>query len=411
MAKVVYVLGAGFGCSVVDPTRGKRAPLANDFFQVLLEANKGTFRQMLDGIRRRVFVDLLLEEIEKKWHLDLDTLTSRPFDIEECMTVFESELLDRPGADRQLTLLRAQYALRNLILMYLSDLAYSAYTHSARQFGLEVMRGSADVISFNYDTIAEEAIASGSGIGPKPQPSGATGGLDRAVGDEDLDASHLVWKPALAYGFQFSEVDLPIAGVPPRVSGDRYYAHPANTLYSARRVLKLHGSIDWLTYTPRRMVPPEMEPQAPAAPPGGIVLERHVNYWMGEPPNRDHWYMEPIIVPPQVNKDFQTHPFPTVWKLALECLRECETLVVIGYSFPATDFRTKRLFLEAFSDHSLRSLVVVNPDSSIVATVRRLTHHSGAVVCCDDLRSLYGLPASWFDIAQHAQSAPDTTPQ
>ncbi len=411
MAKIVYVLGAGFGCSVVDPTRGKRAPLARNFFQVLVEANRGAFRQMLDGIRRRVYVDVLLAEIERTWHLSLDQLAVQPFDIEECMTLFESELLDRPVGDRPLTLLRAQYALRSLLLMYLSDLSFNAFTPTARQFGVEVMQGAADVISFNYDTLAEEAIASSSGIGPKPQPSAPYSVLSGSVGDDDLDASHLNWKPALAYGFQFAEVDLPIAGVPPRILGSRYYAHQANSLYASRRVFKLHGSIDWLTYTQRRVIPPDIERDAPASPPEGITLERHVNYWMGEPPNRDGWYMDPIIIPPQVNKDFQAHPFPTVWQLALQTLRDCETLVVVGYSFPATDFRTKRLFLEAFSDHSLRSLVVVNPDSSTLTTVRHLTHHTGAVVSCDDLRSLYGLPSSWFDIAQQASSATEKTSQ
>ncbi|MHB8590058.1 MAG: hypothetical protein ACYDA0_14605 [Candidatus Dormibacteraceae bacterium] len=196
MAKIVYVLGAGFGCSVVDPTRGKRAPLARNFFQVLVEANRGVFRQMLDGIRRRVYVDVLLAEIQRTWHLNLDQLAAQPFDIEECMTLFESELLDRPAGDRSLTLLRAQYALRSLLLMYLSDLSLNAYTPSARRFGQEVMQGAADVISFNYDTLAEEAIASSSGIGPKPQPSaphsvpsGSVGGARRWIADPESASS------------------------------------------------------------------------------------------------------------------------------------------------------------------------------------------------------------------------------
>src|ERR1700730_13099237 len=155
------------------------------------------------------------------------------------MTLFESELLERPGGDRQVTLIRAQYALRNQLLMYLSDLSFSANTPTAGQFGREVVEGAADVISFNYDTIAEEAIASSSGIGPKPQPTGGYSPLNDSVRDNDLDASHLTWKPSLAYGFQFSEVDLPIAGVPPTIPGARYYAHPANTLYTSTRVLKL----------------------------------------------------------------------------------------------------------------------------------------------------------------------------
>jgi hypothetical protein len=73
---------------------------------------------------------------------------------------------------------------------------------------------------------------------------------------------------------------------------------------------------------------------------------------------------------------------------------------VIGYSLPPTDFRTRRLFLEAFSDRvPLDKVVVVNPDPTVVGTVHQLTRFNGAVVTCDDLRSLYGAPDTWFDFA------------
>jgi hypothetical protein len=108
--------------------------------------------------------------------------------------------------------------------------------------------------------------------------------------------------------------------------------------------------------------------------------------------------MEPVVIPPQFYKTFQQDPVPAIWSGALQSLKECTTLVVIGYSFPPTDFRTRRLFLEAFSDHRLDSLVVVNPDPSIAGIVRQLCHYSGPIVTCHDLRSFYGLPASWFDL-------------
>lgn len=100
------------------------------------------------------------------------------------------------------------------------------------------------------------------------------------------------------------------------------------------------------------------------------MLERYASYWMGESPSRigpgqARWQMEPFVIPPLLYKDFREHPFPAVWDTALKTLGECETLVVIGYSFPATDFRTRRLFLEAFSEPTLKSLVVVNPDATV----------------------------------------------
>jgi hypothetical protein len=92
MAEVVYLLGAGFNYSAVDPygaRRVRRPPLATNFFQVLLE--DGSYERLLEFLRLRSFVDLLFEEIRRYWHLDLEALKTEPFDIEECLTLFESQ--------------------------------------------------------------------------------------------------------------------------------------------------------------------------------------------------------------------------------------------------------------------------------------------------------------------------------
>lgn len=391
----VFLLGAGFNCSVLDSSQELEAPLSHNFFQVLIRS--GRLSDRLDGIRTRLFVDLLLAEIERYWGLDLDVLATVPFDIEECLTLFESQMADGPPQEREIALRRSAFALRNLLLMYLGELGHCGHSPAARQFGVDVLALNADVITFNYDCLAEEAIASASGIGQKPQPPRRTApaGHDTLT-DEDLDASHLVWKRSLASGFRFDEVYLPVAGVSQHVPGIRYYAHPANALYDSRRVFKLHGSIDWLTYTPTRMYPHYPDDEEPAEPPGGIVLESHPNFWMGESPTRSGWLMEPIVVPPQLFKQFNAEPFPVLWDQALQSLSWCKRLVVIGYSFPPTDFRTRRLFLEAFSSNSLEELIVVNPDASVVDVVRRLTRFTGPVTTCASLPSLYGLPTSWF---------------
>lgn len=98
------------------------------------------------------------------------------------------------------------------------------------------MATSADVLTFNYDTLAEEAIALASGIGPKLRPDTLRGDPDEVkLSDEDLDASHFAWRPALAYGFEFGEVTLPVAGaMAPHVEGARYYGHRATSCTSRR---------------------------------------------------------------------------------------------------------------------------------------------------------------------------------
>jgi hypothetical protein len=178
MAETVYLLGAGFNYSVVH-THGvhriRRPPLATNFFRVLFE--DGSYEQLLEFMRNRIYVDILFDEIRRFWHLDLAALRSEPFDIEECLTLFESQLLDQkePESDRALTLQRAIFTLRNLLLMYLADLLID-FNPITQRFGLDVLQSKADVLTFNYDTMAEEAIAHASGIGPRPMPDNWRGG-------------------------------------------------------------------------------------------------------------------------------------------------------------------------------------------------------------------------------------------
>jgi hypothetical protein len=394
VAKLVYMLGAGFNCAIVEPPYESQVPLGRTFFQVLLQSD--WLDRRLEQIRQRIYVDLLFDEIKRYWHLDLQELRTQPFDIEECLTLFESQMSDTKEEERKTALLRAQFALRQLLLMYLSESRRWGHTPVSRAFGEDILRSGADVLTFNYDTVAEDAIAAASGIGAKPMPDSLRSDPSFApeVPDHDLDASHSDWRVPLAHAFKFDEVELPIAGVPPIIEGSRYYAHPNNQLYSQTRVLKLHGSMSWLRYTDTR-AHPSFDEEAPT-PKSGIVLERHASYWTADPPTRGPWWMEPVIIPPFLYKSFDEYPFPTVWESALATLSECETLIVVGYSFPPTDFRTRRLFLEAFRENALKRLVVINPDSTVVSLVRRLTHFDGVLESCSGLSSFYGVERSWF---------------
>jgi hypothetical protein len=303
---------------------------------------------------------------------------------------------------------RAHFAVVYLLLMYLSEMFPSTSAPAARQFGREVLAQSADVLSLNYDHEAEDCIGSASGIGPKPMPDSLRGRERMGViPDDDLVASHLNWKRSLAHGFRFDEVSLPIAGGSVDIPGDRYYAHPANQLYASTRVLKLHGSIDRLNYTGKELYPGLSDENHPP-PPSGLVLHPHPIYWMGSPPTRGRWLMEPLIIPPHLNKNYERHPLRLIWEEALATLSQARILIVVGYSFPPTDFRVRRLFREAFADHSLRQLVAVNPDAGILDTVRELTHFSGPAVTCEDLSSLYGLPRDWFLAVDSLEDQPRT---
>ena len=72
--------------------------------------------------------------------------------------------------------------------------------------------------------------------------------------------------------------------------------------------------------------------------------------------------------------------FTNLWRKARESLSKCESLTIIGYSFPSTDFYTKKLFLESFSkNNKLKELILVNPDKNICQKVKELCHFDQVV--------------------------------
>ncbi len=80
-----------------------------------------------------------------------------------------------------------------------------------------------------------------------------------------------------------------------------------------------------------------------------------------------------------------------IWERAYKELSTCKRLIVGGYSFPPTDFNTKRLFLEAFSEHSVEEIIVINPITSVVQIVKDLCHFKKPVLVCRDLEEFISL--------------------
>ncbi|MCD4829992.1 MAG: hypothetical protein K8R90_11235 [Candidatus Cloacimonetes bacterium] len=89
-------------------------------------------------------------------------------------------------------------------------------------------------------------------------------------------------------------------------------------------------------------------------------LHGSLNFKMSPESSRE----KPLLVPPTWNK--QVHPhFVGIWQQATECVRECEKLVFIGFSFPITDQYFKYWLINALVENeSLKSVEVVCPDDS-----------------------------------------------
>lgn len=79
----------------------------------------------------------------------------------------------------------------------------------------------------------------------------------------------------------------------------------------------------------------------------------------------DGSYLERLIVPPLLTKDYSDHAINYLWREANRRLKGCiHEIVAIGYSLPATDFASETLLRTGlqFNRQKQIPLTLVNPD-------------------------------------------------
>lgn len=393
MSRTTYVLGAGVNREIRDRD-GFSPPLINEFFQVAL--GKPNLSDALHTSRLQIVYDY----IYKYWRKTRSDLTSTPFDLEECFSLLElqrSEAIARKEDEESIRLHTIQFRLKGLAAELLSEFEMYAYQSDAMvRFGRVLHEAKPTILTFNYDSIVEAIIESASGLNPSPHPERSRHLSVEAtkLSNDELAYSHFNWKRPLAYGIQFDLVQLPQAGASRYAEGVEFYSHPQNQLYSWP-ILKLHGSLNWFRYLPIRFFPALSDglEELPRDKENSVIFSDHAQYrwWFGQPYLHE-WYIDPILITPTLHKnEFLYHPlyrrvFVPVWEQAKATLRNCKRLVVIGYSFPPTDFLTKKLFLEAFSERTTEELVVVNPDTSVVQIVKDLCNFKKSALVCKNLK-------------------------
>ena len=208
----------------------------------------------------------------------------------------------------------------------------------------------AAVISFNYDVIADIALAMRS----------KAFAFDRAdvemlgAGDHHL----------IDYGVDFANVQPPPEG--------------------ARRfqLLKLHGSFNWLRsrltgnlYFGGMQKAAGILFQTPAQRAASDLrsLFRHKKPHGRIPDTFDD--LEPVLVTPTHLKDLRNPHLARIWRRAEECLRGARRIVFIGYSLPGDDLHVKYLFKRAMETRAPGteppSIVVVDKGDARTSEVRR----------------------------------------
>lgn len=403
MSEIVYLLGAGIN-RVLKNEEGLQPPLATDFFQQVLNQDHFTIHRYFFEERQSLF-----DYIERYWKMSSEQLKNTPFDLEGCYTLIQLQKLDvdkKGDKDRLRLLSQIELQLTMLLAEYLAkfDIPLDpSISQPFRLFGDIIYNQKATVITFNYDTLLESVIGNASDANPNMPATFIDTSFRRIeLPDEEVAYSHLNWNLPLAYGVKFDEVQLQRPGMPIFVSGERFYSHPENKLYD-NPIFKLHGSVNWFTYSGNKKLfgswlkhfgveqnfPHDAENAKNRV--GQTVLLK-ASWWDNRMIEHNDEILNPIIVTPVLYKNFYKHSFINeLWKRAVIELSNCKTLIVVGYSFPPTDFNTKRLFLEAFSNHSPEEIIVINPETSVVQTVKDLCHFKKPVLVCRDLNEFIAL--------------------
>ncbi|MGI8650152.1 MAG: hypothetical protein ACR2KW_07215 [Rubrobacter sp.] len=361
MARTVYVLGAGANMVVRHRAREVRPPLARDFFRQL---HRDLTADELARLRDEN--SELYEYIGHYWKLGFHDLSTANFDLEECFTLLEQHEKDakrRQDYADYFRLWEIKGQLTVLLAGLLDDISSNQPPgeEGLRPLARRVLGEGAAVLTFNYDTLLEQAII---------QESGQS------------------WDPIPAYAAPFNLID---------VHDGRPFAEFRSAKFlpqaHAAPFLKMHGSLNWF----RVVGGGETVEEAP-----GMLVQRHerlgqtlvcpVGGTATSPVSgntrvlADGTLLEQLIITPVLNKAVDEQPFAQVWQKAREELRGCSQLVVCGYSFPPTDFTTRRLFLESFVGAPPGEILVINPDTSIVRQVKDLCHFEGPISVCGDLR-------------------------
>lgn len=365
----VVVLGAGASKSYgASPTK-QRMPIARDFFPTFMNLDIASNPWVLrDGI---TYYLKNFRGVE-----DPDAYLKSGIDIEELHSEIASHLPKTSvSAEEIITYTRPYQQLLFLFASTLNEIANGPVSEPHIDLA-NFLTTDDNIITFNWDTLMEKALK------------------------ETHD-----WNVEDGYGI-----------APNKIFRDGWNNVDPNKKSPAPKILKLHGSVNWLTaytiYQKEKLVlshalPPESlfvyeyatkpyethqgrytpgyEPftygyyppnllDVPGITAGEdrVFVKITPEYpWMpkGEGGNQGLVSM-PLIIPPVKEKtyDFFGTLFSDIWSQASTLLRDADEIILIGYSFPQTDLRSNRLFSEAFMRRkTLPKVSIIDPSPDKIA--------------------------------------------
>lgn len=293
-ARATVILGAGAsrGASFADAGRQVLPPLDADFFQQAQRLDEETFR----GSVREV-VEFVRDEYGLTRLPTLETVFTQLRGYQQFVQQFSVGPGRRPEQYKR----QLGYLLELIPLVFRA--AFEEQQCRSHDRIANALRKGDAVISFNYDTLIDEAARRWSAG---------------------------IWRANCGYGFPVSR------GAEAWSAGSMPGPFPATNYL---RLLKPHGSLHWSDINSRlKSMQLASSPYAASAARGNIIPPTWDKTILGE------W------------------PWKPVWEEASRVLKQTRCLIVIGYSVPPTDLTSQALIRSSLSGGELRLLVVANPD-------------------------------------------------
>ena len=371
-AKLVYLIGAGANRAYAD-IEGDQPPLIDEVFS---SASRLGF---LKHEGRNGASNELVDFVDSQFHVDERNLTKTRVSVEEVMDhildSWEKALAQKDAKEVQLCQLLWSQVTRTIGCV-LQRAAFNAnWCDSLKALGVLLWAEKPTILTFNYDTILEDAIEKASGPStlryrPPVLAPGFGSAVDaklhgEVVGSETHDGIPLrVWTPYLNYGWNPDFASGTLFGGLRRCSAWSPFAGAVRSAVEGPRMLKLHGSLNWFRFTGEPKIAPSSVVSAPPTETfEGKTLFMDYAWMPYDWPSCEAIQLEPLVVTPNKLKEKATQlpPYDTLWEQAARALTDCRKLVVIGYSFG--DDHCRKYFDEHSNRENIEELVFVSPST------------------------------------------------
>lgn len=207
--------------------------------------------------------------------------------------------------------------------------------------------------------------------------------LERVLDELQSHSDMPVFSFPDCYGLPPSIKETNVTGTPPFKTGQNFFS-------SGISLLKLHGSMNWVSsHNSRRPTPKALFKSNRELT---VLNSSRVNLSLSWKRGKRTSYLQPIILPPITGKRGLLHfAMEPVWSAAADALKNARRVVIFGYSCPPLDFEARMLLSENTPADSLKELVVIDPNPEIVG--RFMT------ICGADTASVYSSIQSYHSAA------------